>query len=371
MRAGSLQVLFVLGVLCLLTLAGGQPKAPLKCSTECRGFTSGLAAKRIRSYRRTEPHCTKQAVIFITLKSMEICADPEAEWVKKIIEKLDQKTAAASSRPHDVASAAVPGEPAAFQKQVGLAVASSQPTPYPAALVHSSDSPAGSTEAPAGHTANAAAGVRGRTSPSSDSDPAATTEGSDHPVLSTNESLDPTSARTNTPDTASRSFSPDLPSVLETTAVPATPIPPETAPVSALTSTTAADKGPSAHTNKVANSSADACSTRTSGYSSPTGKPEPSETFVFTSQAFSGQARVQVTTERPNDRPLPSFLSTPPMHFVIPVSVVGGLVACSVAAVWLYLKFGLKTEKMSREMVQGLLYQKQGHHTDVCPMEVI
>ncbi|KFV03754.1 hypothetical protein N339_12844, partial [Pterocles gutturalis] len=88
-------------------------------------------------------------------------------------------------------------------------------------------------------------------------------------------------------------------------------------------------------------------------------------------QAFSGQARVQVTTERPNDRPLPSFLSTPPMHFVIPVSVVGGLVACSVAAVWLYLKFGLKTEKMSREMVQGLLYQKQGHHTDVCPMEVI
>ncbi|KFV03755.1 hypothetical protein N339_12845, partial [Pterocles gutturalis] len=39
----------------------GQPKAPLKCSTECRGFTSGLAAKRIRSYRRTEPHCTKQA----------------------------------------------------------------------------------------------------------------------------------------------------------------------------------------------------------------------------------------------------------------------------------------------------------------------
>ncbi|KFZ66838.1 hypothetical protein N338_10223, partial [Podiceps cristatus] len=39
----------------------GQPKAPLKCSTECRHFTSGIAAKQIRSYRRTEPHCTKQA----------------------------------------------------------------------------------------------------------------------------------------------------------------------------------------------------------------------------------------------------------------------------------------------------------------------
>ncbi|KFP53695.1 hypothetical protein N323_07283, partial [Cathartes aura] len=86
-------------------------------------------------------------------------------------------------------------------------------------------------------------------------------------------------------------------------------------------------------------------------------------------QAFSGQARVQMTTERPNDLPLPSFLSR--SHFVIPVSVVGGLMACSVAVVWLYLKFGVKREEMSREMVQGLLYQKEGHQNNVYPMEVI
>ncbi|KFQ89114.1 hypothetical protein N337_08265, partial [Phoenicopterus ruber ruber] len=88
-------------------------------------------------------------------------------------------------------------------------------------------------------------------------------------------------------------------------------------------------------------------------------------------QAFSGQARAQMTTEKTNDLPLPSFLSSSQMHFVIPVSLVGGLMACSVAAVWLYLKFGVKPEDISREMVQGLLYRKQQHQNNVCPMEVI
>ncbi|KFQ25410.1 hypothetical protein N331_05843, partial [Merops nubicus] len=88
-------------------------------------------------------------------------------------------------------------------------------------------------------------------------------------------------------------------------------------------------------------------------------------------QAYSGQARAQMTTERSKDLPLPSFLSRPQMHFVIPVSVVGGLMACSVAAVWLYLKFGVKTEEMSRETVQGLLCHKEGQGNSGYPMEVI
>ncbi|KFO09729.1 hypothetical protein N312_12418, partial [Balearica regulorum gibbericeps] len=88
-------------------------------------------------------------------------------------------------------------------------------------------------------------------------------------------------------------------------------------------------------------------------------------------QAFSGQAGEQVTKERPSDQPLPTFLSRSQMLFVIPFSVVGGLLACSIAVVWLYLKSGVKTGEMSREMVQGLLYQKGGHQNDVYPMEVI
>ncbi|XP_030368693.1 fractalkine [Strigops habroptila] len=392
MKVVSLQVLFVLRVLCLVARAGGQPKAPLKCSIECGGFTSGIAPKRIRSYRRTEPRCTKQAVIFITLKSVEICADPEAEWVKKIVEKLDQKKAEASPLSQGATSAAAPEEPGVFQKHVGLPVTapsqatthsevtpeanrdslksptpsatsatgivSSQPTLFHKALVHGFDNAVGSTEEPVGHTANAMPDVQDMTSPSSNS--VAIAKGSDHPGLPTNESLDPTSAKNSAPDTDSRGSDP--PSILDSM---------ETASVPTLNSTAATDKGPSVHTNKVFSSSVGAFGTTTFDYSSPVGKQEPSVMLIFTSQAFLGQARVQMTTERPNALPLPSFLSTSQMHFVILVSVVCGLMVCSVAAVWLYLKFGVKTEEMSREMVQGLLYQQERHQNNIYPMEVI
>ncbi|XP_074439528.1 uncharacterized protein LOC141742038 [Larus michahellis] len=438
MKAVSLQVLFVLRVLCLVTLAGGQPKAPLKCSKECGHFTSEIAEKRIRSYRWTEPRCRKQAIIFTTLKSIEICANPNVTWVKKIVVKLDQKKAAASPLPRDATSAVAPEEPHGFQKHVGLTVtapsqttapsgffqragatvlermhvpaartevssksppatrdtprlpggsspaigevvarsevtpaakrdslkspapaiifaagmASSQPTPYPTLLVRGFDNAVGSTGGPVGHTANTAPDVRDMTSPSSNSDPMAIIKGSDHPVLSSS----------------------NLPSILdsmEIATVPATLVPPETTSVSTLNSTTAIDQGPSVHADKVVSSFVDASGTRTLDYSSPVGKQEPSDTLVFTNQAFLGQARAQMTTERPNDLALPSFLSRSQMHFVIPACVVGGLMACSVAFVWLYLKFGVKTEETSREMVQGLLYQKERHQNDVYPMEVI
>ncbi|KFP87731.1 hypothetical protein N311_02425, partial [Apaloderma vittatum] len=87
--------------------------------------------------------------------------------------------------------------------------------------------------------------------------------------------------------------------------------------------------------------------------------------------AFSGQGRVQMITEGPNDLPLPSSLSKREMHLVIPVAVVGGLMVCTVAVVWLYLKFGIKTEDMSREMVQGLLYQKEAHPNNAYPMGIV
>nr|XP_009931926.1 PREDICTED: mucin-19-like [Opisthocomus hoazin] len=458
MKALSLQVPLVLRVLCLVTLAGGQPKAPLRCSRECGPFTRGIAAQRIRSYRRTEPWCTKQAIIFITLKYLEICADPEADWVKKIVEKLDQKKAAASLLPRDATTAVAPEEPGAFQKHVGLAVTapsqataaasffqgtgttvlqrirvpaagtevpgrsppapqhttqipagsspvireaaarsevapeasrdslkspapstasaagmvSSQPTPHPTVLVHGFDSTVGSSGEPAGCTAND--DVRDTTAPSSNSDPVAITRRPDHSVPSTDEPLDRKSARASAADPASTSPSSDLPSIpvsVEIAMVPATPVPPATTSASALSSTAGRDKGPSVHTNEVVSSSADAFGTKTFDYTWAEGKEKPSDMSVLPSQAFSGQARAQMTTDRPNDLPLPSFSSRPQMHFVIPVSVVGGLMVCSVAAVWLYLKFGAKTEEMSREMVQGLLYQNKGHHNNVYPMEVI
>ncbi|XP_061225093.1 uncharacterized protein LOC133220771 [Neopsephotus bourkii] len=394
MKVVSLQVLFVLRVLCLVARAGGQPKAPLKCSTECGGFASGIAANRIRSYRRTEPRCTKQAIIFITLKSVEICADPEAKWVKKIVEKLDQKKAEASLLSHGATSAAAPEEPGIFQKHVGLTVTapsqatarsevspesnrdslkspapsttssigivSNQPTPFHKALVHGFDNAVGSTEEPVGHTANAMSDVQDVISPSSNSDPMAISKGSDHPVLPTDEFLDPATAKTNTPDADYRGSDP--PSILDSM---------ETASVPTLNSITTTDKGPSVYTNRIFSSSVGAFGTTTFDYSSPVGKQKPSDMLIFTSQAFLGQARVQMTTERTNALPLPTFLSTSQMHFVIPVSVVCSLMVCSVAALWLYLKFGVVTEEVSREMVQGLLYVQERHQNNIYPMEVI
>lgn len=363
------------------------------------------------------------------MKSREICADPGEEWVKKIIEKLDGEKAAVSPLPRDVISAEEPGS---VEKHVGLPeVAPSQataptsffqgtgttvrerihapaartevssssplsrqdPTQLPAGSIpviqeeaahsevtpeaqrESSNSPASSTTVAAGMDSSQPTPhptVQNTASPNSNSDLMPATKGSDQPVFHTNGSLDPTSARANTPDTASSSSRSALPSIwdsMETTTVPETA--PQTTSVSTLSSTTAIDKAASVHTNRVVGPPADVFSTRTFDYSSPVGKQEPSDTVVSTHQAFSGQARVQMITVRPNNLPLPSFLSKSQMHFVIPVSVVCGLMASSVALVWLYLKFGVKPEETSREMVQGLLYQQAGHQDNVYPMEVI
>uniref|UniRef100_A0A8D2P364 Chemokine interleukin-8-like domain-containing protein n=1 Tax=Zosterops lateralis melanops TaxID=1220523 RepID=A0A8D2P364_ZOSLA len=403
----------------------GQPKAPVRCSTVCRPSTRRLSEKQIRSYRFPEPSC-KKVIIFTTLKSKEICADLNEDWVREIKDKLDRKKATVVP-PRAVTSAEEPGilerhigppeeapsqatAPSSFFQGTGTTVRERIHAPAARTEV-SSKSPLGRqdlTQLPAGSTpviqeeavhsevtpeakressnstvssTTVAAGV-GSSQPTShptvqdtaslnsNSDLMAAAKGSNQYILSTNGSLDPTSARANTPDTASSSSRSHLPSIwdsMKTTAVTETA--PHTTSISALSSTTATDKAASVHTNRVVGPSADVFGTTTFDYSSPVGKQEPSDTVVFTHQAFSGQARVQMITVRPKN--LPSFLSKSQMHFVIPVSVVCGLTVSSVALVWLYLKFGVKPEETSREMVQGLLYQQAGHQDNVYPMEVI
>lgn len=59
------------------------------------------------------------------------------------------------------------------------------------------------------------------------------------------------------------------------------------------------------------------------------------------------------------------------MYLVIPVALIGVLIACGVAARWAYVKFEIRLETTSREMVEALLYLKEGHRDNVYPMEVI
>ncbi|XP_041256837.1 fractalkine [Onychostruthus taczanowskii] len=427
MKAACLQML-LLWALCLVPLAGGQPRAPVKCSEVCRNFAKKLPEKLIRSYREIDPKCRRNVTIFVTVKSREICADSNEGWVQDIKDKLKRKHATVMP-PRDVTSAEEPG---GVERRVGLPeLAPSQatgPTSFfqgtgttlresthaPAATTGvSSKPPLGRqepTQLPAGSSpvmqeeaahpevtpeakgeppnspassATLAAGVGSRqptprptvqdtASPNSSSDLMAAAGGSNQPVLAAKGSLGPTRARASTPDTASSSSRSALPSTwgsMRTTTVTETA--PQTTPVSTLSSSTATDKAASVHTSSVVGLSADVFGTTAFDHSLPVGKQEPSDTVVFTHQALSSQARVQMITVRPNNLPLPSFLSKSQMHFVIPVSVVCGLMVSSVVLVWLYLKFGVKPEETSREMVQGLLYQQAGHQDNVYPMEVI
>lgn len=358
---------------------------------------------------------------FTTVKSREICADSNAEWVKKIINKLDgNKTTVMPPR-----AATSAEEPGSVERRVGLLQTAPLQVTAPASgfqgtgttVRERTHAPAAGTEVPskssvgrqdltqlpAGSTpavqeeaahsavtpeekreasnsllssAAVAAGMgssqptphptgQDTTSPNSNSGLMPATEGSNQPALSPGGSLDPASARASTPDSASSSSRSDLPSIwdcIKTTTATATA--PQTASVSTLSSTTATDKAASVHTSRALGATA-------FDHSLPVGKQEPSDTVVFTHKAFSGQARVQMITVRPKNQPLPSFLSKSQMHFVIPVSVVCGLMVGSVALVWVYLKFGVKPEDTSREMVQGLLYQQPRHQDNVYPMEVL
>ncbi|NXC53247.1 CCL3 protein, partial [Aleadryas rufinucha] len=61
--------------------------APVECCFE-------HARKPIRhpqSFYETSKDCPKPAVVFVAANGDEICADPEKQWVKKAIKRLQRK----------------------------------------------------------------------------------------------------------------------------------------------------------------------------------------------------------------------------------------------------------------------------------------
>ncbi|KAM9122193.1 uncharacterized protein ACDP82_014108 [Pangshura tecta] len=106
----------------------GQPKAPVKCNKLCTAFSQNkIPQKRLKTYRKTEPSCPKAAIIFVTQKNGEFCADPEASWVKEAVRQLNQASAPLNLPLSSTVTSAVVQEGAGiFHRLVGNA--GSKPT---------------------------------------------------------------------------------------------------------------------------------------------------------------------------------------------------------------------------------------------------
>ncbi|NP_001373525.1 C-C motif chemokine 32b.3 precursor [Danio rerio] len=57
-----------------------------------RTSKSSIPIKRVVDYRVQQPGiCPIEAVILVTVKGKRICCDPNTEWIKKTMRKVDQK----------------------------------------------------------------------------------------------------------------------------------------------------------------------------------------------------------------------------------------------------------------------------------------
>ncbi|XP_037607054.1 monocyte chemotactic protein 1B-like isoform X5 [Sebastes umbrosus] len=79
-------IILVISTLLFSSLAvrAHQGYAPDKC---CATFISSrLRTNNVMSYKYTDSSCPMKGVIFKMINGNEVCADPSALWVKKLIE---------------------------------------------------------------------------------------------------------------------------------------------------------------------------------------------------------------------------------------------------------------------------------------------
>ncbi|XP_017277689.1 C-C motif chemokine 20-like [Kryptolebias marmoratus] len=80
---------FIVGIL------GPAPAASFRARKSCctRYQTKAVPFARIKGYREQSPYenCRLSAIIFYTINKHEICANPQDEWVKRILALLSSK----------------------------------------------------------------------------------------------------------------------------------------------------------------------------------------------------------------------------------------------------------------------------------------
>ncbi|XP_048106814.1 C-C motif chemokine 4 homolog [Alosa alosa] len=86
----KLSCVVAVAVLVLALCSQGQSQnvdGPDKCCFKY--YSKPIPPKAIIRYSVTHPSCTTKAVILITRKGKEVCANPEVQQVQDIMEKLD------------------------------------------------------------------------------------------------------------------------------------------------------------------------------------------------------------------------------------------------------------------------------------------
>ncbi|XP_051978652.1 monocyte chemotactic protein 1B-like [Xyrauchen texanus] len=89
----SLMSLIFLVLFCSMQITLSAPNAvAMAQSTCCSEFTNRIIPlKRLVSFKRTSSSCVKQGIVFKTIIGKEICADPQKDWVRSHIAKLDNR----------------------------------------------------------------------------------------------------------------------------------------------------------------------------------------------------------------------------------------------------------------------------------------
>ncbi|NXP73727.1 CCL4 protein, partial [Ramphastos sulfuratus] len=87
--SAALFVLLLITASCSQTLSGPAGSDLPIC---CFSYTHHkLPRKLIRRYYSTSNSCTLPAIVFITKKGLQVCANPNDSWVRSYLEKVKQK----------------------------------------------------------------------------------------------------------------------------------------------------------------------------------------------------------------------------------------------------------------------------------------